>query len=94
MPAKRATNAVRHTNGFVFTMRFSLGNSAGDGVRAGRRVVILSRLQVDGTEIDALPTSMTESFCGAGRLLRPGDLTMANPTPSGYNSPGMTNHPT
>jgi hypothetical protein len=44
--------------------------------------------------LEALPISMEESFCGAGRLLGLGDRTMANPTPSGYNRPVLTKHPT
>jgi NAD(P)-dependent dehydrogenase (short-subunit alcohol dehydrogenase family) len=52
------------------------------------------KLGYNGTEIDAMPISMEKAFCGAGRLLGLGDRTMANPTPSRYNRPVMTNNPT
>jgi len=43
------------------------------------------KLGYDPTEIDALPLSVTDSFCGVGNPLSLGDLTLANPTPSSYN---------
>jgi len=63
-----------------------------DGLEHRRRRVVPSAVFFG--VLEALPTSITEAFCGAGRLLGLGDLTMANPTPSGYNLPVLTNHPT